>query len=195
MGERESVMSREELISWLEEATWQLKTGTLMVDGENVAVPELVKTRLKAKEGKKGRSLKLQLEWEETTRKSDKKSGKVAEPEDSGPGAKVRDYDAHVLVCTGGDCTKKGAKNTKKALKSELRAEGLNRDVRVDNTGCLGLCKHGPNVVVYPEETWYLGLKDKSVPEVVEEHLKGGEPVERLAAERRVRKASRKVKR
>ncbi len=194
-------MSREEVVSWLEEVTRQLKTGTLMVDGENVPVAEWTESRLKTKKDKKGRqSLKLQLEWEETAKKPRKKTGKYPGPPDNGtgerketrgPDAKVRDYDAHVLVCTGGDCTKKGAKNTKKALKSELRAEGLNRDVRVDNTGCLGLCKHGPNVVVYPEGTWYLGLKDKNVPEVVEEHLKGGEPVERFAAERRPRKVKR----
>ena len=66
------------------------------------------------------------------------------------PAAKVRDYDAHVLVCKGGDCKKRGSKAVRKSLKDELRAEGMNRDVRVDSVGCLGLCKHGPNLVVYP---------------------------------------------
>lgn len=106
----------------------------------------------------------------------------------------VRDYDSHVLVCKGGDCCKKGGKETKKALKSELRAAGMNGDVRVDSVECLGLCKQGPNVIVYPEGSWYLGLKERDVPEVVEEHLKGGEPVERLAAERRQRKNGKKSK-
>ena len=55
------------------------------------------------------------------------------------PGAKVRDYDAHVLVCTGGDCKKRGSKAVRSALKDKLRAEGMNRDVRVDSVGCLGL--------------------------------------------------------
>ena len=110
--------------------------------------------------------------------------------------AKVRDYAAHVLVCTGGDCKKRGAKQTRKALKGELRASGLLGDVRTDTTSCLGLCKHGPNVVVYdetnPRGTWYLGLDERDVPEVVEEHLLGGEPVTRLAAERRPRKARKR---
>jgi (2Fe-2S) ferredoxin len=99
-------------------------------------------------------------------------------------------------VCTGGDCKKRGARETRKALKGELRASGLLGDVRTDATSCLGLCKHGPNVIVYdgtnPKGTWYLGLDERGVPEVVEKHLLGGEPVTRRAAERRARKARKK---
>lgn len=104
------------------------------------------------------------------------------------PDAKVRDYDAHVLVCKGGDCKKRGSKDVRKALKDELRASGINRDVRVDSVECLGLCKHGPNAIVYPPGTWYLGLIKEDAPEIVENHLKNGEPVEHLAAEFRERK-------
>jgi amphi-Trp domain-containing protein len=104
----------------------------------------------------------------------------------------VRDHDSHVLVCKGGDCSKKGGKETRKAFKSELRAEGMNADVRMDSVECLGLCKQGPNVIVYPEGSWYLGLKESDVPEIVAEHLKNGEPVERLTAERRPRKKKAK---
>ncbi len=104
------------------------------------------------------------------------------------PDAKVRDYDAHVLVCKGGDCKKRGSKAVQRALKGELRAAGMNRDVRMDCVDCLGLCKHGPNVVVYPSGTWYLGVIEQDAPEIVERHLKNGEPVEHLAAEFRSRK-------
>lgn len=102
----------------------------------------------------------------------------------------MRDYESHVLICNGGDCKKKGSKNTRKAIKAGLREAGINRDVRMDSVGCLGLCKHGPNVVVYPSGTWYLGLDEDSCSEVVEQHLKNGEPVEHLAAELRPRKKS-----
>jgi (2Fe-2S) ferredoxin len=97
-------------------------------------------------------------------------------------GAEVRDYDAHVLFCGGGDCKKRGSKEVRKSLKGELRERGMIRDVRVDSVDCLGLCKHGPNAVVYPGGVWYLGLRGEDVPEIVERHLEGGEPVERLAA-------------
>ena len=107
------------------------------------------------------------------------------------PAAKVREYDAHVLVCKGGDCKKHGSKAVRGALKDELRAEGMNRDVRVDSVDCLGLCKHGPNLVVYPGGTWYLGVTEQDVPEVVRRHLKDGEPVEHLAADLRPRRRAR----
>ncbi len=107
------------------------------------------------------------------------------------PDARVRDYDAHVLVCKGGDCKKRGSKDVRKALKDGLRAAGVSRDVRLDSVECLGLCKHGPNAIVYPPGTWYLGLTEHDAPEMVERHLKGGEPVEHLAAEFRPRKKSR----
>ena len=107
------------------------------------------------------------------------------------PAAKVRDYDAHVFVCQDGDCKKRGSKAVRRALKDELRAEGMNRDVRVDSVDCLGLCKHGPNLVVYPGGVWYLGVLEQDVPEMVQRHLKNGEPVEHLAAELRPRKRAR----
>ena len=107
------------------------------------------------------------------------------------PAVKVRDYDAHVLVCKGGDCKKRGSKAVRKSLKDELRAEGMNRDVRVDSVDCFGLCKHGPNLVVYPGGTWYLGIVEQDVPEVVQRHLQNGEPVEHLAADLRPRRRAR----
>ena len=108
------------------------------------------------------------------------------------PEVKVREYESHVLVCQGGDCKKRGAKETRKALKGELRAAGMNRDVRVDCVDCLGLCKHGPNVIVYPSGTWYLGLDEDRVPEVVGQHLRDGSPVEEFAADFRPVKKSKK---
>ncbi len=93
-----------------------------------------------------------------------------------------------MLVCKGGDCKKRGSKAVRESLKDQLRERGISGNVRIDSVDCLGLCKRGPNVVVYPGGTWYLGLREDDVPEVVERHLEGGEPVERLAAGFRPRK-------
>jgi (2Fe-2S) ferredoxin len=115
--------------------------------------------------------------------------------EEARPATEIRDYESHVFVCTGGDCKKRGAKDTRRALKDGIRSEGILGEVRIDTVDCLGLCKHGPNVVVYdgaqPKGIWYLGLDEDDAPEVVEQHLKSGEPVERLAADRRPRKAKK----
>lgn len=96
---------------------------------------------------------------------------------------RVRGYGSHVFVCSGGDCKKRGSKGVRKAIKDEIKDSGMRGEIRLDSVGCLGLCKHGPNAIVYPEGTWYVGLTEEDVPEVVEEHLAGGRPVERLAAE------------
>ena len=138
----------------------------------------------------------LVLEAEDTISKRGKKARKRAQKNGAlaileKPNAKVSDYDAHVLVCKGGDCKKRGSKTVRGALKDELRAQHMNRDVRVDSVDCLGLCKHGPNLIVYPGGTWYLGATEHDIPEIVREHLVNGEPVEHLAAEFRPRKRAK----
>ena len=132
-------------------------------------------------------------EAEETISKRSKKAKKEARKNGAlavldGPNAKVRDYDAHVLICKGGDCKKRGSKAVRGTLKDELRAQDMNRDVRIDSVDCLGLCKHGPNLIIYPGGTWYLGVTENEIPELVQDHLKDGDPVEHLAAEFRPRK-------
>jgi len=52
--------------------------------------------------------------------------------------------------------------------------------VRINKSGCLDQCEHGPTVVVYPEAVWYGNVKPEDAAAIVEEHLVGGRPVERL---------------
>ena len=67
-----------------------------------------------------------------------------------------------------------------KAFKQALAERGLQRSVRANRSGCLDQCEHGPTVVVYPEAVWYGGVTLADVAEIVDRHLAGGEPVERL---------------
>jgi (2Fe-2S) ferredoxin len=97
-----------------------------------------------------------------------------------------------VLVCNGGDCKKRGSKEVRAAFKSGLRAAGMNGEVRVDSVDCLGLCKCGPNAIVYPSGTWYLSIVESDVREIVGRHLRNGEPVDHLAAEFRSTKKKSK---
>lgn len=66
------------------------------------------------------------------------------------------------------------------ALKDAANAAGLKGKVRVNSAGCLDQCEHGPAVVVYPEEVWYGSVQASDAAEIVQEHLLGGRPVERL---------------
>ena len=87
---------------------------------------------------------------------------------------------SHVLICGGTGCTSSGSISIKEALEAELAKKGLADEIKVVVTGCFGLCALGPIMIVYPDGTFYSMVKDTDVPEIVEEHLLKGRPVERL---------------
>jgi (2Fe-2S) ferredoxin len=65
-------------------------------------------------------------------------------------------------------------------LFNELEQRQLIGTVNVTETSCLGPCPLGPVMVVYPDAVWYSRVKEDDVTEIVEQHLVGGKPVERL---------------
>ena len=83
---------------------------------------------------------------------------------------------SHVLVCGGTGCTSGGSGQVVEALERELKAQGLDQEVKVVKTGCFGLCALGPVMVIYPEGAFYSMVK----PEDVSEHLLKGRIVQRL---------------
>ncbi|MFI3142330.1 MAG: NADH-quinone oxidoreductase subunit NuoF [Clostridia bacterium] len=89
-------------------------------------------------------------------------------------------YRSHVLVCGGTGCTSSGSQAIIEKLESEIKAQGLEHEVKVIRTGCFGLCALGPIMIVYPEGCFYSELKIEDVPEIVEEHLLKGRMVKRL---------------
>jgi (2Fe-2S) ferredoxin len=97
-------------------------------------------------------------------------------------------FRCHIFVCENqrpdaderGSCAARGGAEVRQAFKDELRRRGLKGEVRANGAGCLDACGNGPAVVIYPEGTWYGGVTPADVPEIVERHVLGGEPVERL---------------
>ena len=65
-------------------------------------------------------------------------------------------------------------------LQQLTKAAGLADRVRINKSLCLDQCEHGPTVVVYPDAVWYGFVRPEDAAEIVEEHLVGGRPVERL---------------
>ena len=80
-------------------------------------------------------------------------------------------YRSHVLVCGGTGCTSSNSPAIIEALEKEIKAKGLEEEVKVIRTGCFGLCALGPIMIVYPEGCFYSEVKVEDVPEIVEEHL------------------------
>jgi (2Fe-2S) ferredoxin len=64
----------------------------------------------------------------------------------------------------------------------EMQERNLFDRFQVTNTGCFGPCGLGPNVLVYPDGVLYVGVKKEDVATLIEEHLLGGKPLERLLA-------------
>lgn len=89
-------------------------------------------------------------------------------------------YRAHVLVCAGAGCISAGCKAVQAALLDELKRQGLESEIRVVETGCIGSCDLGPVIIIYPEGVFYRKVKPEDVPEIVSEHLLKGRVVERL---------------
>ncbi len=95
-------------------------------------------------------------------------------------------YRSHVLVCGGTPCILKGCKAVRDALIDELKRRGLDEEIRVVETGCLGPCDLGPVIVVYPEGTLYERVQVGDVPRIVEEHLLKGRVIPSLTGEGRL---------
>jgi len=61
-----------------------------------------------------------------------------------------------------------------------VHERGMKGRVRANAAGCLDQCARGVTVVVYPEQVWYGGVTAADVSEIVDSHLVGGVPVDRL---------------
>lgn len=99
-------------------------------------------------------------------------------------------YQRHIFFCVnqraaeeqrpccaaaGGDRLQAYAKSRAKSL--GLLGEGK---VRVNRSGCLDRCELGPVAVVYPDGVWYRFFDEADIDEIIDSHLVGGTPVERL---------------
>lgn len=89
----------------------------------------------------------------------------------------------HVFVCTnsrpdGGRpaCAGRGSVELCGELTREVLRRRLGASVAVTTSGCLGPCFDGPNLVIFPDGTWYQEVSVADVPAIVD-HLAGGPPV------------------
>ena len=97
-------------------------------------------------------------------------------------------YKTHIFFCTnlrGGEkksCEQAHASDICKYTKKRVKKEGLSGKggIRVNKSGCLGRCKLGPCLVIYPEGIWYTYKDTNDIDEIVEQHLIQGLRVERL---------------
>ena len=82
-------------------------------------------------------------------------------------------YKCHVFVCCksrGGErksCGDNGDADIKTLLKDEISDRGWKGTVRVSESGCLGVCAVGPNIMIYPQGIWFTQTTSSDMPEIL----------------------------
>ena len=82
-------------------------------------------------------------------------------------------YAVHIFVCTNDrqgerkSCADGNTPLIKKALKEGVAERGWKRHVRVSQSGCLGLCAKGPNVILYPQKIWFSEVLSGDVKDIL----------------------------
>ena len=99
-------------------------------------------------------------------------------------------YQRHIFFCVNDrgaesdrpSCAQCGSAAMREYAKRRMKELGRHGagQVRVNSSGCLDRCEEGPVCVVYPDAVWYTYVDEVDVDEIIDSHLVGGVPVERL---------------
>ena len=82
-------------------------------------------------------------------------------------------YVCHVFVCTndrGGErksCADNNSQLVKKRLKEEMNTRGWDQQVRISQSGCMGLCGLGSNVMLYPQKIWFSEVFEEDLEKII----------------------------
>ncbi len=99
-------------------------------------------------------------------------------------------FDQYIFVCINerpedhprGSCGHSGSLELVAELKRLVKENKLRTKVRVNKAGCMELCEIGPSVMVHPDNVWYMKVNPEDAQDIIEQHIIGGKPVERLLA-------------
>lgn len=100
----------------------------------------------------------------------------------------------HILICGGPGCKASNADGIASVLDEELEKFGIRENIKIVMTGCFGFCAKGPVIEIMPDQVFYVNVSNEDIVEIIEKHLIGGEPVERLLYQDEETKERIKVK-
>jgi len=92
--------------------------------------------------------------------------------------ARQKEYKHRVLYCSAAGCVSCGSDATKAAFRNSLKEKGLDKEIEVLGTGCMGLCGQGPLVKVHSDDSLYERVDAEAAKKIVEEHIVNGRKVE-----------------
>lgn len=91
-----------------------------------------------------------------------------------------RDPNKACISVSSGTCGRAfGSESVYEAFERELKKQGLEGEIDLKRTGCLGFCERAPLVIIYPEETYYTKVKPEDAAEIVQ-NVKEKKIIERL---------------
>lgn len=88
-----------------------------------------------------------------------------------------------ITLCEGPSCTHRKSKDLRVALQKEIEKQSLTNTVRINTSGNLGMCEHGPIIIINPPYTIYGNVTEQDIPEIIREHIIEKHPLKRLIVE------------
>ncbi len=96
-------------------------------------------------------------------------------------------YEVHIFVCTNErknstrrSCGEQHGWMLVEKLKESFAKYSIEGKVRIQRSGCLGICDLGPTIAIYPEGTFYVNVQLNDVEELVKTHFVEKKKLERL---------------
>jgi NADH-quinone oxidoreductase subunit F len=90
-------------------------------------------------------------------------------------------FRTHILLPVDEGTAQAGVFEVKRRLEKELRARKLQDEIKVLESGSVGIVGKGVILAVYPDRIYYFNVREDDIPLIIEEHLLKGRVVKRLA--------------
>ncbi|HPO14352.1 MAG TPA: (2Fe-2S) ferredoxin domain-containing protein [Candidatus Hydrogenedentes bacterium] len=75
-------------------------------------------------------------------------------------------------------CACRGSVELQAKLKEMATVRGLSGQLRVSKSGCQGRCADGPNIMVFPDNTWYSGVQESDLETILNDLAQDMSPSE-----------------
>lgn len=83
-------------------------------------------------------------------------------------------YKYQILVCGGAGCVSSNCEAVKDAVVDEVAAIGMQHEVLIHLTGCMGTCAVGPVMLILPERIFYTSLTPETARAIIRSHILQG---------------------
>jgi NADH-quinone oxidoreductase subunit F len=90
-------------------------------------------------------------------------------------------FRTHVLLPVDDGTAQAGVFEVKRRLEKELKARKLQDEIKVLESGTVGIVGKGVILAVYPDRIYYFNVREDEIPLIIEEHLLKGRVVAGLA--------------